>query len=181
MSELIKRLPSDISKKICNYIASPQSLELMKDVRNYVSLYEIITLSYADRVKAQTSGSQMNRSSDKLYEWFGNDLIRWANQNQLTIFGYKPHYYEILERIEPMWHSSMLPAIYYRLQYPTKKRPTSWYRIDCYTSRYYNKKTPKTKARIFWGLLKPSERCDFVKKNRKFVILSLFSPRRGRI
>jgi len=163
MCELISRLPSDISRKICNYTASPQPPKLMEDIRSFGSTYNTVILSYKSRLM------EWENNSDSFSDWFSNDLFRWANENRPTMFGYLPKFYRIFERIESIWYYKMFPAIYIAEQAPQldMKRPISWYKIDCYISRYFRHKSKKTQSRIFWGLLKPQERLEFI--NNKII------------
>ena len=165
MSEMIQKLPIDLSRKICNYIACPQPAALMEDIRNYRSSYDEILSNYKTRCKQFEHIESSLTLSCRAHHWVTNDLLRYHNSNRPTMYGYLPKIYEIFGRIEPIWDHKMLPAEYLYQQAPPRKkrRPIAWYRIDCYISRYWLQKPPQNQVRIFWGLMTPVERRAFAK------------------
>ena len=152
MVDYIQQMPTDIVSLIASLYYSPQPPELMKEIRDYkYSLDKIIKIY-----------KRVFHVDIEVYEWLINDIWAWANHHEATMHGHEDCFYKLWERMEPLWASFMLPAY---AEYPLKynrRRPASWYRIDSYISRYFEKKPVKIQFRLFWGLLNCEERREFI-------------------
>jgi len=141
----MKLLPTDIILKIFSYYYSPQSVELMEDIRNFIkTLDEISYIYYYFWVENLPFPIIINSTQDK--DWLVRDL-----------YNFTKNYYINWEKIEPLWFKKCLIG----------NKET---RIDLYINNYLVKKKPTIQMRIIWGMLTAKERSMFVKNRKKLMI-----------
>ena len=130
----IKKLPIDIVNYIISYTYSPQSKELRYDIQSYFKTKKKVFTYYHNMWF-----DNMYEDSDKT--WLINDLFSFANDYNPTIFSYVDSFYIIFSR------NFMLKSDHNK--------------IKMYISNLENDKIDK-QINIFWGILTPEERKDFI-------------------
>ena len=151
MVDYIQQMPTDIVRIISSLYYSPQPPELMKEIRDYKHSMDEIIKMYKRAFLVDI----------EVYEWLINDIWAWANHHEPTMHGHEDHFYKLWERMEKWWPKLMKP-VYAEYPIKNKRRLVSWYRIDSYVSRYFEKKPVKIQVRLFWGLLNCEERREFI-------------------
>lgn len=131
---IINKLPIDIVNNIISYTYSPQSKELMNDIKSYFKTKRKVFADYHDMWF-----DDIYEDSDK--SWLINDLYSFANDYNPTIFIYVHSFYAIFARL------FMLNA--------------NRHKINTYISKLENEKIDK-QINIFWGIFTPEERNDFI-------------------
>jgi hypothetical protein len=129
------KLPIEIIYIILSYTYQPQPKEITEDIKNYYESKQILLKSYENY---WIFICQENEPSDK--EWITNDLYRYSNRNFATMNGYVDDFYELFFRV---------------FNIRTKEH------VNQYIIKLDNKSLD-TQINIFWGLLNPKERDEFI-------------------
>jgi hypothetical protein len=154
-TSLIKRLPMALISKIFNYTYSPQPKLLMEDIRNYHITLEFMKSLYTPNGPFSFVVPH--------YIWYDiyNEIWGFMNEYYDYKYGRLDSFYLLWEKMEKGWKKNMFPPVY-SPGYPeplfNKRRPASWYRIDCYITRCLLQKTEENCCRIIWGVLSTSSR-----------------------
>lgn len=131
------KLPIELIYIILSYTPQPQSKELTEDIKNFHEKKQILLQIYHNYWIFKW---QENEPADK--EWVLNDLFRYFNRNTPTINEeYVDYFYELFFR---------------KFNMITKEQ------VNKYTIIMYNKSLD-SQINIFWGLLNPKERNEFVR------------------
>ena len=130
------KLPIELIYIILSYTPQPQSKELTEDIKNYYESKKILLQSYHNYWIFKW---QENEPADK--EWVLNDLFRYSNKIIPSMNGYVDEFYELFFR---------------KFNMITKEQ------VNKYTIIMYNKSLD-SQINIFWGLLNPKERNEFIK------------------
>jgi hypothetical protein len=130
------KLPIELIYIILSYTYQSQSKELTEDIKNFYESKQILLQKYHNY---WIFIWQENEPVDK--EWVINDLYRYSNRNILTMNGYVDDFYELFFRI---------------FNIRTKEQVNKYITI-------LDNKSLDTQINIFWGLLNPKERNQFVK------------------
>jgi hypothetical protein len=129
------KLPKELIYIILSYTPCPQSKELTEDIKNFYESKQILLQKYHNY---WIFIWQENEPADK--EWVINDLYRYSNRNIPTMNGYVDKFYELFFR---------------NFDIQTKEQVNQYITI-------LNNKSLDTQINIFWGLLKPKERNEFI-------------------
>jgi hypothetical protein len=129
------KLPKELIYIILSYTPQPQSKELTEDIKNFYESKQIIFNLY---YKIWIINYKHLEPSDK--EWIINDLYRYANCDIPTMNGYTDKFYNLFFRI---------------FNIITKEQ------INKYITLVDNKLLD-SQINIFWGLLNPKERNEFI-------------------
>ena len=151
----MKHLPTAIISKIFNYTASPQPNPLLEDIRSFHNTKDFLVKFYKNNY---------DLPDFKVYDRLCFDIIGYINNGGARR---EEYFYMLWEKIEQRWCKNLLPAVYsaeYPSPPPNKKRPASWYRIDCYITRYFFLKTDNACFNIIWALLSFESRIDLIQK-----------------
>jgi hypothetical protein len=142
MTEIIKRLPLDIVRMIIPYTYSPQSKEIIEDIHSYFetkkTICDMFYLRYVDLLTHETY-ADMN--------WLVNDVLCYMNNHRSTIYRYVDKFYTICTRNYML--RNIDPCILRRI-----------------INNYYNKNI-HFQFCIYWGLLLPKERNEFIQIQKK--------------
>ena len=172
MIKNLKKMPMDVINIIFSYYYSPQSKELLEDIKNYTKSLKIIEKIYYDFWIGNWPQAFLPApGQDK--DWLINDIFAFANKEKATGTGYIDDFYGLWIRflLEHIWGKMKLePAFRFgsiNLETNENIDPvphTNKYRnyIDSFIEGL-EKKSSTTQVRFFWGILKPSERNKFVK------------------
>jgi hypothetical protein len=129
------KLPKELIYIILSYTYQPQSKELTEDIRSFYESKQKLLQTYHNY---WIIICQENEPSDK--EWITNDLYRYSNKNSLTIYGYVNDFFLLFYR---KFNIRTKEQVY---QYITK----------------LDNKSLDSQINIFWGLLNPKERNEFI-------------------
>jgi hypothetical protein len=160
--------PLDIIKSM---YATPQPLELMKDIRDFSTRLEHINAIYSSRWS-------MSEEGHDVWDWLSNDLILYMNLDQATMYGYTNAFYQIWDKYLPAeiwgWNHRiakrsdiftpyMLPADapkqLYRYTIPLSRRHIINNFMKCLGSL-----SSKGESRIYWAALDSSQRAEFIRQ-----------------
>ena len=83
----MNNLPNDVLLHIIAYTYSPQKSELLNDMKNFYDTKHQVIKNYTSR-----------ESELDPYEWIMNDLFRFANEYQPTIYGFTNNFINIFLR-----------------------------------------------------------------------------------
>jgi hypothetical protein len=87
---MLESIPIDIIREyIIPYTYRPQSKELCEDVRSYTETRKYLLDMYSKEYE--------NINEDK--EWLSNDISRFMNQDQPTMFGFVDFYIQFFKRL----------------------------------------------------------------------------------
>jgi len=90
--DLLNRIPDDVLREcIIPYTYAPQPKELCEDIRNYFEVSNDLFDMYR---KEYINGYE---NEDK--EWLINDITRFMNQDQATMYGYIDYYIHFFRRM----------------------------------------------------------------------------------
>jgi hypothetical protein len=129
----MNKLPEDILNLIITYTYTPQNKKLLDDIRDYYESKSYILSTYSNKCL-------FNDDSD--LEWIINDIFRFANEWQPSIYGYKDKFIDI-------WKRHFLIKNY---------------------EQFYNhmimfdKFTIHKQINLFWALMTIDEREEFIKE-----------------
>jgi len=164
MIKNLKKLPTDVINKIFSYYYSPQSKELLDDIKNYSKSLKIIEKIYYDFwIGNWPQPFSPAPGQDK--DWLINDIICFTNKERATCLGYVDEFYGLWIRflLEHIWGHLNLPE---ETHNHILRPPNHTEKYRKYIDRFVfglEKKSSTTQVRFFWGILKPSERNQFVK------------------
>jgi hypothetical protein len=85
----MNKLPTDILNRIITYTYTPQNKNLLEDIRDYYESKAYILSRYSKKTPF---------NDDSNMEWIINDIFRFANEWQPSIFGYKNKFVTIWKR-----------------------------------------------------------------------------------
>ena len=136
MSYFISRLPIDIVRRIIPYTYQIQEKPLLNDITHFTEAKHQLYQVYYNY---WTIEMQSPDASEYTY-WLINDIVRYANQCNPTMYGYVDSFYNIFKR-----HISL----------QTNEQ------VDQYVDKV-EEKTVSTQINIFLGLLTIPERNDFL-------------------
>jgi len=175
MENNLKKLPTFVIDKIFTYYYSPQSKELLADIKNYnQTLREIKKIYYNFWIKFwPTSLMEPTPGQDK--DWLINDIFAYANTEIAIMHGYTYDFYAIWIRylIKGVWDKMNLATPkYYNVTKPKYDNKYKIY-IDSFIS-ILEKKNSETQIRIFWGAFTPTQRDEFLKKKREQIKSSVW-------
>ena len=83
----MNNLPNDVLLHIIAYTYSPQKSELLNDMKNFYDTKHKVIKNYTSR-----------ESDLDPYEWIMNDIFRFANEYQPTIYGFTNNFINIFLR-----------------------------------------------------------------------------------
>jgi hypothetical protein len=129
------KLPKELIYIILSYTSQPQSKELTEDIKNFHESKQILLQTYHNY---WIFICQENEPSDK--EWITNDLYRYSNKNTATMNGHVDDFYKLFFRL---------------FNFKTKEQ------VNQYIIKLDNKSLD-SQINIFWGLLNPKERNEFI-------------------
>ena len=136
-----------------------QPAELLTNIRNYAKTFALAKQLYI----AEYGDIHVDGDTDNWDDWLANDVYGWANHHQAIMNGYTERMFSIWETFAPLWCDRMKPPQYHLFnQIPTTRRPINHYKIECFLSRYLDKKTSVQQIRSFWGALTPAQRRTFI-------------------
>ena len=142
VKSIIDRLPLEIVHMILPYTYSPQSTEFCSDLHSYFKskkeICDIFYLRYIDILSNETH-ADMN--------WLVNDILCFMNNHKASYHKFTDQLYEICSR------NYMLRNVDIR-------------RIRDIVNKSYNKDI-HFQFRIYWGLLLPKEREQFIKTQKR--------------
>jgi hypothetical protein len=129
------KLPKELIYIILSYTPQPQPKEITEDIKNFYESKQILLQTYRNY---WIFICQENEPSDK--EWITNDLYRYSNRNIATMNGYDDDFYELFFRL---------------FNFKTKEQINKYITI-------LDNKSLDSQINIFWGLLNPKERNEFI-------------------
>jgi hypothetical protein len=89
---LLNRIPDDVLREcIIPYTYAPQSKELCEDIRNYFE----VSNDLFDMYRKEYINGYENEDKD----WLINDITRFMNQDQATMYGYIDYYIQFFRRM----------------------------------------------------------------------------------
>lgn len=142
VNDIIKRLPREIVHVIISYSYSSQPKDLMRDIHSYFeskkTICDIFYLRYVDILTHETHADM---------EWLVSDILCFMNNHRASYHKYAEKLYDICSRI-------------YMLRNADKNK------IRKIVNDSYNKDI-HFQFRIYWGLLLPEEREQFIKIQKK--------------
>lgn len=141
MSELEenwKKLPQELHRHVLSYTYSPQPKDLLDDIRNYQASLNILKEIYRCN---QTIFAGIDNSPTWMADWIINDLYGWLNDDMPIMYGFRDHFLDLIQR-NP----------YYSLFSRTTEE----------IILLLGKKSGESEMRIFWGLLNPIQREQFI-------------------
>ena len=86
----IFRLPEEIRQQIIPYTYNIQNPQLLDDIRNFISSRNRLLLIYNQRWVTELGEEE---PEDKW--WIINDIIRFANKNKSSMYGYIDSFYNM--------------------------------------------------------------------------------------
>ena len=129
------KLSKELIYIILSYTPQPQSKELTEDIKNFHESKQILLQRYHNY---WIIICQENEPSDK--EWITNDLCRYSNKNSPTMNGYVNDFFLFFYR---------------KFNIKTKEQ------VYKYITKL-DDKSLDSQINIFWGLLNPKERNEFI-------------------
>jgi hypothetical protein len=138
MINKIAKLPNEIQDKIISYTYKFQNKKLIEDIINYNITKKIILEKYYQY--------WINKIGDLEPEdkyWLVNDIILYLNKNEENNTCYVDNYYH-----------------FFRRNYSLNDKK----QINNYIFNFY-KESANKQVNIFWGLLTPNERIEFIETN----------------
>jgi len=142
MTEIIKRLPLEIVRMIIPYTYSPQPKEIIQDIHSYFetkkTICDMFYLRYVDILTHETH-ADMN--------WLVNDILCFMNSHRASFHKFADQLYEICSR------NYMLRNV-----------------DPCIIRKIINNSYSKDihfQFRIYWGLLLPEEREQFIRIQKR--------------
>jgi hypothetical protein len=127
-------LPIEIIYMILAYVCEPQSPNLLEDISSFSQTMAVVSDFYYNKWVIKL---HYKKGIDIC--WLENDMILYANEDVQPNVGMQPKFNNILGRLFSVKNIGLI------------------------FNKYANNLTPKTRARILWGLLTVSERGDFIK------------------
>jgi len=143
MKNHIKKLPNEIISKIISYSYCCQPKELQKDIQNYHEMKIKIFQLYRSVKEEDTIENKQNILSD---------LVTYCNKYNSIAYGYIDDFYSFFYRMSVS------------KQFHTKDQ------INSFLEKM-EKKPFDTQFNLFWGLLTPEERNEFV--SHRYIIDAL--------
>uniref|UniRef100_A0A6C0HYZ9 Uncharacterized protein n=1 Tax=viral metagenome TaxID=1070528 RepID=A0A6C0HYZ9_9ZZZZ len=141
-------LPNELVLKIWSYTYSPQPSNLLEDIRDYSSSFDVICYYYFT----------------KLMEDYGNDFlfhtyINWAIHDIVDYISFFKNDYEIIlnETDYSVW----------RRCFQCKNMNTL--ELEGFIYKFEKGSLDNTKLRFLWGLLQPNERKEFIEDYEEFL------------
>jgi hypothetical protein len=131
----IRKLPQDIVDYIIPYTYQLQNKPLLEDIKNYNETKELILDLYYNYWIVNLEETD---PEDKY--WFVNDLIGFINNYQATMYGYTDNFYNTFRRNQYLQTCES---------------------INSYVSNLETKPVD-SQINIFWALLTPKERNEFI-------------------
>jgi len=131
----IRKLPQDIVDYIIPYTYQLQNKPLLEDIKNYNESKELILDLYYNYYIVNLEETE---PEDKY--WIVNDLIGFINNYQATMYGYVENFYNIFRRNQYLQTCES---------------------INSYVSNLETKPVD-SQINIFWALLTPKERNEFI-------------------
>jgi len=132
--EFIKLLPNDIISYIIPFTYRVQPKVLLNDIISYYTTKkQILSFYYGIWIGIY------DEKDDR--KWLMNDINLYVNDYKALIYGYVENYYELFKRYKMLTNNS---------------------NINKYIDRLNKEKIDK-QINIFWGLLLPEERIEFIK------------------
>lgn len=120
-NDLLRGLPAEIVREhIIPFTYSPQSAELCEDIRNYFETSTYLYDLYKKRYLVQDT-EQSEEQYEEDIEWLSNDITRFLNQDQATMYGYVDFFIQIYKRmyrLQLMNRDEVVPFIERTSLYP---------------------------------------------------------------
>ena len=141
--EIIQRLPEDVMRYIIPYTYAVQPKELLEDIRSYY-----VTLKKAkDIYKRYWNVKEENECNccgvpNEDIDWLINDLFGFINEDVATMITFVPNFCNLWLRCLRLYSYEQV------LEY----------------MKVFEEKSSITQVNMMWGLMKPSERLEFVKE-----------------
>ena len=133
----IQRLPQDIINSIIPYTYQPQSETLLKDIRNYSKTINLIRNLYYQYWTVYKGYSEIEGKWQLI-----NDIERYANNDIPTMLSF-------IDKFRHIWFRNF-----------TLNNNDEF---DNFIEKFVLKSTP-TQINMFWGILIPQERREFIDK-----------------
>tara|TARA_B100000686_G_C16737339_1_gene944450 strand:+ start:124 stop:579 length:456 start_codon:yes stop_codon:yes gene_type:complete len=133
----IQRLPQDIINSIIPYTYQPQSETLLKDIRNYSKTINLIRNLYYQYWTVYKGYSEIEGKWQLI-----NDIERYANNDIPTMLSF-------IDKFRHIWFRNF-----------TLNNNDEF---DNFIEKFVLKSTP-TQINMFWGILIPQERHEFIDK-----------------
>lgn len=141
----IQNLPIELISIICSYSYSPQPIEITKDILSYFESKSTIRSMFSIRYK-----DLMPYERDADMNWLVSDVLCFMNRHRSTFYKYEDQFYEICKR------NYML-------------RDAENVRIRKLVNGAFNKNI-FFQFHVYWGLLTPTERNQFIEIQKKLKI-----------
>ena len=138
LRELINELPLELVYKIMSYILKPQPKELMEDIRNYHFYKDLGLKLYKNKFKEE-------ENEEEYKNWFTNDIGAYLNEDQAIMNGLVDKFYNTYWRLYTLRDKDKIKVAYSFLR--------------------YTKKSADIELNFLWGIMKPNERIEMIKKN----------------
>ena len=137
VDSFIQRLPQDIINSIIPYTYQPQSETLLKDIRNYSKTINLIRNLYYQYWTVYKGYSEIEGKWQLI-----NDIERYANNDIPTMLSF-------IDKFRHIWFRNF-----------TLNNNDEF---DNFIEKFVLKSTP-TQINMFWGILIPQERHEFIDK-----------------
>lgn len=134
LDKLIQKLPDELISIIMSYTYNIQNKELRQDIKNYHLTFSAINEIYLERFM------EYNDPIRESQEWLNNDVYGFCNNHVAIMFGYVDDFYKIF------------------FQHPLLNTKS---KLDKYIV-VLEQKDVKIQNRIFWGLMSPQQRHQFI-------------------
>ena len=134
LDKLIQKLPDELISIIMSYTYNIQNKELRQDIKNYHPTFSAINEIYLERFM------EYNDPIRESQEWLSNDVYGFCNNNVAIMHGYVDDFYKIF------------------FQHPLLNTKS---KLDKYIATL-ELKDVKIQNRIFWGLMSPLQRHQFI-------------------
>ena len=147
--EYYTKLPEDIQRKVLTYYWTPQPKALLADIKNYHESLDLIKQIYHNDIITEYNDlGEQDPHPDPVQNWLINDIHRWLNNDNPTMYGYIEKFKQTIQRYP-----------YYHLIAKN---------IDSYIE-IIGKTSVQKEIQIFWGLFTPKERCLFINHQLSFL------------
>lgn len=145
LQELIYNLPIELFLVIRRLTYKPQSKILLNDIKNYYYTKEKISTIYYNKYKGDFANE---KNADK--NWLSNDIILFLNNYNALMDHINPKFYTLFNRFIKLKNNSIddISKILIKIL-------------------LFNKINVINEINIFWGIMTPLERNEFVSKHLK--------------
>ena len=135
VANFVQKLPEDIINRIIPYTYSPKSQTLLHDIRNYHNTMQLVKTIYFKHWVIMKYYSEIESKWELI-----NDIERYANLNTPTIISFTDNFRHI-------WFRNFIL---------NNNNEFFNFILD------FELKPVQTQINMFWGILTPNERNDFI-------------------